>query len=99
MAHSDVALDVESWRTREPEGLHVSKDLSLEETALRPGTTESADEFIIDWTTVLIYQLDPLVTSIMSVAVVYDNIKAIYYWRTKIVELIIRIFLKQIKIG
>lgn len=78
MTHSNVALYVEGRGSCEPEGLHVREYLGLEESALRPGTTESADQFIVDRTSVLIYQLDPLVASVMGVAVVHHDIETVW---------------------
>lgn len=78
MAHADIAFDVQGRRSGEPEGLHISEDLRLEQTALRPGTSEPADQLVINRTSVLIDQLDSLVPTVMRVAVVHDNIEAIY---------------------
>lgn len=36
VAHPHITFDVKCRRTGEPEGLHVSEDLRLEETAVRP---------------------------------------------------------------
>lgn len=78
MAHPNVTLDVESRRAREPEGLHVREHLSLEETALRPGTSESADQLVINRAPVLIYKLNPLAAAIVRVAVVHHDVKTVY---------------------
>jgi len=77
VTHANVAFDVESRRSREPEGLHVSKDLSLEQAALRPGTSEPADQLVIDRTSVLIDQLDALVAAVVRVAIVHDDVEAV----------------------
>lgn len=81
MAHANVALDVQGRRTREPEGLHVSEHLRLEEAALRPGAAKPADQFVVDRTSVLIDQLDPLVAAVVRVAVVHDDVEAV--WKQK----------------
>lgn len=78
MAHSHVALDVKRRRAGEPERFHVSENLRLEEAALRPGSTESADQFIIHRTSVLIDQLDSLVPAVVGVTVVHDDVETIY---------------------
>jgi len=77
VAHANVAFDVQSRRSREPEGLHVSEDLSLEQAALRPGTPEPADQLVIDRTSVLIDQLDSLVAAVVRVAIVHDDVEAV----------------------
>lgn len=78
MAHANIAFDIQSRRSREPGGLHISKDLRLEQAALRPGATKPADQFVIHRTSVLIDQLNPFVAAIMGIAVIYDDIKTIY---------------------
>lgn len=78
MAHANIAFDIQSRRSCEPEGFHISKNLRLEQATLRPGTTKPADQFVIHRTSVLIDQLNPFVPTIMSVAIIYDDIKAIY---------------------
>lgn len=77
VAHANVALDIQRRRTREPEGLHVSEDLGLEQAALRPGAPKPADQFVVDRTSVLIDQLNPLVPAVMRVAVVHDDIETV----------------------
>ena len=77
VAHSHVTLDVKSRRASEPERFHVGENLRLEEAALRPGSTESADQFIIHRTSVLIDQLDSLVAAVMGVTVVHDDVETI----------------------
>lgn len=77
MAHANVALDVEGWRAREPEGLHVSEHLRLEEATLGPGAAKPADQFVVDRTSVLIDQLDPLVAAVVRVAVIHDDVETV----------------------
>lgn len=77
MTHPDIALDVQGRRTGEPERLHVGEHLGLEQAAFRPGTPESADQFIIHGTAVLIDQLDPLVAAVVRVAIVHDDVETI----------------------
>lgn len=77
MAHANVALDVQRRRTREPKGLHISEDLGLEQAALRPGAPKPADQLVVDRTSVLIDQLDPLVAAVVRVAVVDDDVEAV----------------------
>lgn len=83
MAHPDVALDVQGWRAGEPERLHVREHLSLEEATLRPGAAESADQFIIDGASVLIDQLDSLVSAVVRVAIVDDDVETVCWMQNR----------------
>lgn len=77
MAHANIAFDIQGRRSCEPEGLHVSENLRLEQATLRPGAPKPADQFIIDRTSVLIDQLNSFVPAIMRVAIVHDDIKTV----------------------
>lgn len=77
VAHSYVTFNIQCWRTGEPERFHIGEYLSFEKAALGPGSTESADQFIVDRTSVLIDQLDPFISAVVSVAIVYDNVETI----------------------
>lgn len=77
VAHPDVALDVKSRGAGEPERLHVGKHLSLEEAAFRPGSTESADQFVVHGASVLIDQLDSLVAAVVGVTVVDHDVESV----------------------
>lgn len=94
MAHANIAFDIQSRRSREPEGLHISKNLRLKQATLRPGTAKPADQFVINRTSVLIDQLNPFVSAIMSVAIIYDDIKTIY---KKKIGINIHIYLNIVK--
>lgn len=48
MTHPDVAFNVKSRRSSEPERFHVSEYLGLEHLAFAPRSSESADQLVVD---------------------------------------------------
>jgi len=77
VAHANIALDIQSRRSREPEGLHVSENLCLEQAALRPRTPKPTNQFVVDRASVLIDQLNSLVAAVVRVAVIHDNVETV----------------------
>lgn len=86
MAHPDVALDVQGRRPGEPEGLHVSVDLCLEESALGPGSPEPTYEFVIYRASVLVDQLYALVAPVVCVAVVDYDVETVCWMDNSVIR-------------
>lgn len=83
MAHPDVALDVQGRGPGEAERLHVGVDHGLVEgVGHAPCTLEPGHDLGVQWTPVVVNQLDLLVGAVVGIAVVDDDIETVWKKRS-----------------
>lgn len=80
MTHPNVTFDVQCWSARESKCLHMSIDHSLVHGTIHaPRALELGNELLIHWTSMMIDELDLLVGTIVSIAIIHHNVESI--WR------------------
>lgn len=85
MTHSYVAFNVKRRWSREAKSFHIRIDLRLEYSTVWPWATEAWNKLVINWTTKLVDELDPLRCTIMSVTVNL-NYFLWCYWQLRFVQ-------------
>ena len=79
MAHSNVTFNVQCGSSSKSERLHMSVyQCVVHFTRHSPSALKSWNQFFIKWTSMVIYELNSFVCTIMSKAIIHQQVKTIW---------------------